>query len=56
VNFDEHMNVVAREHPVNDGHAHLGADLPDDLAHPQAHFAVKHLEPIFRRPDQMVAV
>src|SRR5665647_95896 len=30
--LDEHMDVVARQGTVDDRHAHLGADLPDDLA------------------------
>ena len=41
---------------VDDGHAHLGADLPNDLAHPQANLALEYLEPILRRPDQMVSI
>ena len=54
--FDEHMDVIAREHAMNDGDAHLGTDLPDDLTHPQTDLAAQHLEPVFRRPDQMVAM
>lgn len=27
-----------------------------DLPNPQAHLAMEHLEPIFRRPDEMVAM
>src|SRR3546814_13065415 len=55
-NFDEHMDVVARQHTIDDGHPQLVANLLDDLAHPQADLAMQHLEPIFRRPDDMVAM
>ena len=54
--LDEHMDVVARQRAIDDRHAHLGTDLPDDLSDPQAHFAPQHLEPIFRRPDEMIAM
>ena len=50
------MDVIARQGAVNDGHAHLGADLPDDLAHPQTDLAMQHLEAILGRPDDMVAM
>src|SRR3546814_7808703 len=55
-NFDEHMDVVARQHTIDDGHPQLVANLLDDLAHPQADLAMQHLEPIFRRPADMVAM
>lgn len=54
--FDEHMHAIARQGTVDDRHAHLGADLPDDLAHPETDFTVKHLEPILGCPDEMVAM
>src|SRR5665213_4571844 len=54
--FDEHMHMVARKGTVDDGHAHLGADLPNDLAHPEANFPLEHLEPVLGRPDEMVAM
>lgn len=54
--FDEDMDVVARQGAIDDRHAHLVADLTDDLAHPEPHFAMEHFEPILRRPDQMVAM
>jgi hypothetical protein len=41
---------------MDDGHAHLVAHLPDDLAHPQANLTVQDLEPVLRRPDEMVAM
>ncbi len=50
------MDMVARQHTVDDRHAHLRTDLPDDLANPQAHLTVQHLEPIFRRPDEMITM
>ena len=31
--------MVARQHALDDVHAHLGAGLPDDLASPRAHQA-----------------
>src|SRR3546814_2937301 len=49
------MDVVARQHTIDDGHPQLVANLLDDLAHPQADLAMQHLEPIFRRPDDIVA-
>lgn len=54
--FDEHVDVVPRQCAVDDGHAHLVADLPDDLADPQAHITDQHFVPILRRPDEMVAM
>src|SRR5512141_1474003 len=37
--FDEHMDMISRQRAVDDRDAHLGAYLPDDVAHPQAHLA-----------------
>lgn len=50
------MDVVARQRAIDDRHSHLGTDLPDDLSDTQAYFAPQHLEPIFRRPDEMIAM
>ena len=33
-----------------------GANLFDDLAHPEANFTMEHLEPVLRCPDDMVAM
>lgn len=30
--------------------------MPDDLANPQADLAMQHLEPVFGRPDEMIAM
>lgn len=54
--FHEHVNVIARQHAIDDGHAHFVPHLPDDLAHPEADLAMEHLEPIFGRPDDVVAM
>src|SRR3546814_539274 len=54
--FDEHMDVVARQHAIDDRHPQLVANLLDDLAHPEPHLAMQHLEPIFRCPDDMIAM
>src|SRR5690606_8166448 len=54
--FDEHVNVVARQGTVDDGHAHFSANLLDDLTHSEADLAMQHLEPVLRRPDEMVAM
>ena len=54
--FDEHVDVITRQRSADDGHAHLGANLPDDVAHPRADFAVKHLVTILGCPDDVIAV
>jgi len=54
--FDEHVNVILRQRAVDDGHTHLSADLPDNLADPETHIADQHFEPVLRRPDEMVAM
>ena len=35
---------------------HLGTDLPNDLANPQANLTTLHFEPILRSPDEMIAM
>lgn len=54
--FNEHVHVIARQSPVDDGHAHLITDLLDDLAHTEPHITVQHLIPILRCPDEMIAM
>ena len=39
-----------------DRDAHLGADLFDDLVHPEADFALEHLEPNLGCSDDMLAM
>ena len=54
--LDEHMDVIARQSAIDDRHTHFGADLPDNLTHPQPHFAMEHLEPVLRRPNEVIAM
>ena len=54
--LDEQVDVILRQRPADDRHPHFAADLTDNLAHPQPDLAVEHLEPIFRRPDNMIAM
>ena len=54
--FHEHVDVIAGQCAVDDRHAHLAADLTDDLADPDPDLAVEHLEPVLGRPDDMVAM
>jgi hypothetical protein len=54
--FHEHVDMIARQYAMNDRHAHFGTNLSNDLQDPQAHLAMQHFEPIFRRPDPMVAM
>jgi hypothetical protein len=37
------VDVIAGECAVDDGHAHFGADLPDDVAHPEPNIACRTL-------------
>ena len=46
--LDKHVDVIVRQSAVDDRHAHLLADLPDDLPHPEPHRATQYLEPILR--------
>lgn len=48
--------MIARQRAVDDRHAHLSADLADDLTHPQADLAVQHFVAVLGRPDDMVAM
>ncbi len=52
----EHMHMIRRQDALDDGHAELGADLADDLADTQAHFACQNLEAILGDPDDVVAM
>src|SRR3546814_20103613 len=53
--FDEHMDVVARQHAIDDRHPQLVANPLDDLAHPEPHLAMQHLETIFLCSDDLIA-
>ena len=50
------MDVIARQGAVDDRHAHLCADLADDLANSQANLASQQLEPVLRSPDVIAAM
>jgi transposase len=54
--FHENMDVIASERTIDDLHAQFVAHLADDLAHPEAHFAMEHLEPALGCPDDMIAM
>ncbi|KMS58805.1 hypothetical protein V473_08575 [Sphingobium cupriresistens LL01] len=54
--LDAHVDVIARKRAVDDRHAHFGTDLSDNLANPQTHLAMQHIEPIFRYPEEMIAM
>ena len=54
--FDEQVDVIARQRAVDDRHAHFSADLLDNLADSGPDLAVEHLEPVLGRPDDMVAM
>lgn len=54
--FDEHVDMIARQSAVDDGHSHFVADLPNDLADPEPDIADQHLVPVLRCPDEMVAM
>ena len=54
--LDKEMHVIARQSPAEDRHAQLGADLPDDVAHPDTNVTPKHLVAIFGRPDDVIAM
>jgi hypothetical protein len=49
-------DMIARQGAADDRRAHLVADLPDDLPHLEPNLALKHLVPIFRRPDEILAM
>jgi hypothetical protein len=56
VDFDQHVDMIAREHAADDGDAYFCTDLLDDRSDPVAYFAMEHLEPIFGCPDNVVTV
>lgn len=41
--FNKHLNVIARECVVDDGHNHFVADLLDDFTHPDTRTTDEHL-------------
>ena len=50
------LNLDRMDRILDDRHAHFGTDLSDNLANPQTHLAMQHLEPIFLCPDEMIAM
>jgi len=54
--LDKHVHVITLQSTIDDGHAHLIADLLDDLAHTEPYLTVQDLIPILRRPDEMIAM
>jgi len=54
--LDEHMHMITRQSAVDDLHAQLAANLPDDLSHPQTHFTMQHLETVFWCPDNVITM
>jgi len=52
----EHVDVVARQHAFDDLDRVLCANLAANITDPQAQSALQHLEAVFRRPDDVIAV
>src|SRR5450631_693060 len=54
--LDEEMHVIARQSPAEDRHAQLRADLPDDVANPDANVTPKDLVAVLRNPHDVIAM
>src|ERR1035437_3379730 len=54
--FDEHMDMIARQSAVDDGHPQFRADLPDDVPYPDANLSMQNLVAILWCPDDVVAM
>ena len=54
--LDEHMDMVARQSTMDDGHAQLAANLPDNLAHSQSYLTMQHLEAVLWCPDNAITM
>ena len=50
------MDMIARQHTLDDLHAHFTTDLPDDVPHPLPQFSLEHLVAILGDPDDVIAV
>ena len=50
------MDMIGREHTLDDLHAKLVTDLPDDLAKSFAHLTAQHFEPVLGHPNDVKAV
>ena len=54
--LDEKMQMISRKNAIDDRHAHLAANLADDLPYPDAHVTEEHLVSILERPHDVVPV
>lgn len=54
--LDEQVDMVARQGAVDDGHAQLRANLPDDVPHSDPHLALQCLVAVLGSPDDMVTM
>lgn len=52
----EHMDVIARQHALDDFNVALCTDLTTDITDPQAQPTLQHLEAVFRRLNDVIAV
>src|SRR5207342_3692564 len=50
---DEHVDVIARQHTLDDLHTHFTTDLPDDVPHPLPQFSLQNLVAILGDPDDV---
>ena len=53
---DKHVDVIARQHALDDLHAHFTADLPHNVPHRLPQFPLQHLVAILGDPDDVIAV
>ncbi len=54
--FDKHMDVIAGENTVDDFHAELRANLPDDCTDSLAYFPTQNFVTVLGNPNDMVAM
>ena len=54
--LDEQVHVILRQGAADNVYAHLSADLPHDVPHPQAHVADQNLVTVLRSPDDVEPV
>ena len=52
----ECVDMICRQHALDDLDAVLRANLSTNIADPQGQQAAQYLEPVFRRPDQVVSM
>ncbi len=51
---DQQMDMVARQHALDDRHAQFGAGLADDIPDAPPQIAFEDLVSVFRRPDDVI--